>query len=373
MSSKAKRRKSRRDRIHRRTQPGAPPGIVVADPAAPHPVITAIAFGPEGFVEEPVRDVRQQVPPLIDRWPVTWINVDGLGDTATIQDIGEIFGLHKLALEDVVNTHQRAKAEYYGDRLFVVARMPLPQREWDTEQLSMFVGEKFVVTFQERSGGDCLDPVRTRIRAGLARGKSGSPAHLMYAILDALIDNYFPLLEDCGERIDRLEEDVLTSPDRSVMERILSVKRDLRMVRRAAWPLRDAVNTLLREPTPLVTDDTRVYLRDCHDHVIQILDLLENYREIAGGLTDVHLSTLSNTTNEVVKVLTIISTLFIPLTFLVGVYGMNFDVMPELRWKYGYPLTWAVMLVTVAGLLVFFRRRGWLGRRRTAPRGDESG
>jgi magnesium transporter len=297
-----------------------------------------------------------------------WINVDGVGDAAVVQEIGAMFNLHKLALEDVTNVHQRAKAEPYGDVLFVVAPMPLPNRVWEIEQLSLFVGRNFLISFQERPGGDCLDPVRLRIRAGVGRARSLIPGYLAYALLDAAIDNYFPLIEDCGERLDTLEDAVLGPPSRAIMPHILDVKRDLRVVRRAIWPLRDALNSLIRDQNPLIADETRVYLRDCHDHVIQIIDLLENYRDLASGLTDVYLSNVSNSTNEIMKVLTMFSTVFIPLTFIVGIYGMNFDRdhplnMPELGWKYGYLLIWGVMIAVVAGALHFFWRRGWIGRR----------
>ncbi len=366
MSASSRRRHRRH--FKRRTQPGAPPGVLVSDPGAPRPHVTAIAFGAEGCQEQVISEVAE-LRPLLEKWPLTWINVDGVGDAAMVQEIGSLFGFHRLALEDVVHVHQRAKAEHYGDVLFVVAQMPLAGRVWETEQISLFIGRNFVVSFQERPGGDCLDMVRARIRSGMGRVKAALPGHLMYALLDAIIDNYFPLVEECGERLDTLEERALGRPDPGVMEQILDVKRDLRLVRRVIWPLRDALNTLLREESPLIGVETRVYLRDCHDHTIQILDLLESYRELAAGLTDLYLSNLSNSTNEIMKVLTIISTIFIPLTFIVGVYGMNFDRtaspwnMPELGWAIGYPLVCVVMLCIAAGQLLFFRRRGWIGRR----------
>lgn len=357
----------RRRQFKRRTQPGAPPGVLVSDPSAPRGCVSVLSFGPDGCHEQPIHDVAE-IRTLLERWPLTWVNVDGVGDAGLVQEIGGLFGFHRLALEDVVHVHQRAKAERYGDALFVVAQMPVAERTWDTEQISIFVGRNFVVSFQERPGGDCLEMVRNRIRSGMGRVKSAQPGHLLYGLLDTIIDNYFPLIEECGERLDVLEERVLGRPERGVMEQIMDVKRDLRMVRRAVWPLRDALNTLLREESPLIGDETRVYLRDCHDHTIQILDLLENYRELAAGLTDVYLSNVSNSTNEIMKVLTIISTVFIPLTFIVGVYGMNFDRdaspwnMPELGWPLGYPLVWLAMILIAAGQFVFFWRRGWIGR-----------
>jgi magnesium transporter len=341
--------------------------MLVSDPGAPKPVVTAIGISADAHCEQHIDDLKK-IPDLLKQWPMLWINVDGVGDAAVVQEIGAMFNLHKLALEDVTNVHQRAKAEPYGDVLFVVAPMPLPNRVWEIEQLSLFVGRNFLISFQERPGGDCLDPVRLRIRAGVGRARSLIPGYLAYALLDAAIDNYFPLIEDCGERLDTLEDAVLGPPSRAIMPHILDVKRDLRVVRRAIWPLRDALNSLIRDQNPLIADETRVYLRDCHDHVIQIIDLLENYRDLASGLTDVYLSNVSNSTNEIMKVLTMFSTVFIPLTFIVGIYGMNFDRdhplnMPELGWKYGYLLIWGVMIAVVAGALHFFWRRGWIGRR----------
>lgn len=367
MPSNAKRRK-RRAQTSRRTLPGAPPGVLVTDPSAPRPVVTAIGIGPDAYHEQIISSTAA-IPELLKKWPMLWINVDGVGDAGLVQEIGALFSLHRLALEDVVHVHQRAKVDPYGDVLFIVAPMPLPNRVWELEQLSLFVGRNFLISFQERPGGDCLDPVRLRIRAGVGRTRCLVPGYLAYALLDASIDNYFPLIEDCGERLDVLEEDVLGRPNRAVMSRILDVKRDLRLVRRAVWPLRDALNSLIRDQSPLIADETRIYLRDCHDHVIQIIDLLENYRDLASGLTDVYLSNVSNSTNEIVKVLTMFSTVFIPLTFIVGIYGMNFDRahplnMPELGWPYGYLMVWAIMIAVVAGALHFFWRKGWIGRRR---------
>ncbi len=316
MSSKAKRRRHRRAAFQRRTEPGAPPGFLVPEPGAPPPRITAFAFGGEGgCIERPITNASE-IRPLLDRWLVTWINVDGLGDTTVINELGELFGLHRLALEDVVHTHQRAKAESYGNVYFLVARMPHVGPEWGTEQVSLFIGRNFVLTFQERAHGDCLDSVRQRIRAGLLSTRASAAGYLAYCILDAIVDNYFPLVEACGDRLDVLEDEVLDQGGHDVMARIHHIKRELQQVRRAVWPLREAFNTLLRDQTPLISEETRVYLRDCHDHTIQIVDLLETYRDIASGLSDVYLSTLSNRTNEIMKVLTIISTIFILPLFI---------------------------------------------------------
>lgn len=381
--SAASRRRRRRRAFARRTPPGAPPGTLVADPSKPRPIVNVLAYGPDGYVEKREIQSLSIIPELLAAWPVVWIDVDGLGDAQVVRDIGQIFGLHPLALEDVLHTHQHAKAEHYDGVLFVVLQMLLSDAQWETEQVSTFVGPNFVITFQERPG-DCLEPARQRVRSHDRQSLVGAPGLLLHAILDAIIDNYFPLVENCGERLDELESDVLERPDRGAMERIHAVKYDLRLVRRACWPLRDALNTLLRDPSPLITDEARVFLRDCHDHTVQIIDLLENYRDLASSLMDIYLSSLSNSINEVMRVLTVISTIFIPLTFLVGVYGMNFDPdaspwnMPELRWRYGYPLSLALMALIAAWMIVYFLRRGWLrpvgsviARDRAAPRGAE--
>lgn len=381
MATNSKRPRKHRRQFHRRTQPGAPPGILVSDPSAPRPVVRVLAYGPAGCEEREIQDL-QTIRPLLNRFPVTWVNVDGLGDVTLLHELGEMFGLHRLALEDVVHVHQRAKAEQYGDVLFVVADMPITNDPLGYEQISLFVGKNFLVSFQERPGGDCLDVVRLRLRTGFGRGRVDAPGHLMYAILDAIIDNYFPRLEALGDRLDALEEETVDRPSADLMQRIQDVKRELRMIRRAVWPLRDAITTLLRDESALVPPETRLYLRDCHDHTIQLLDLLENFREMAAGLTDVYFSSLSNNTNEIMRVLTLISTIFIPLTFIVGVYGMNFDTtaswwnMPELGWPFGYPLIWLIMIAIGAGQLIWFRKRGWLGSpkhlRRDAGTSDET-
>ncbi|HPM24313.1 MAG TPA: magnesium/cobalt transporter CorA [Phycisphaerae bacterium] len=369
MARKGKRRRAVPHEFQRRTEPGAPPGTLIPDPDAPRCEIHVMAYGAEGYEEKPLTSLAD-LPKLLEKWPVTWVNVDGVGDAALVSELGRLFQLHRLALEDVLHVHQRAKAESYGSYYFIVARMPVPQHPWQTEQISFFFGEKFVLTFQERPGGDCLDAVRIRIRTGWGRSRAARPDYLVYALLDSIVDHFFPLIEECGEQLDDLEGDVSGGPVPDIMARIHHIKRHLLTVRRIIWPLRDAVNTLLRDATPLISDDTRLYLRDVHDHTIQILDLVESYRDISSGITEIYLSSVSQRTNEIVKVLTIISTIFIPLTFLAGLYGMNFNYqaspwnMPELHSYWGYPVLLAVMIATAGAMLLLFRRRGWLGGER---------
>ncbi|MHB9049429.1 MAG: magnesium/cobalt transporter CorA [Pirellulales bacterium] len=362
--AKYRSRKKRRH-FHRRTPPGAPPGTLVVDPAAPRPVVSVIAYGPEGFAERQIDDIGQ-VREFLGQWPITWIDVDGLGDTRTVCQLGEMLGLHQLALEDVVNVHQRAKVEPYGDHLFIVTRMIRMTDRLETEQISLFVGPNFVLTFQEHRG-DCFDPVRERLRQSHGGIRETDTGFLAYALVDSVIDGYYPVLEQYGERLDRLEDDVLQYGNHDIIARIHEVKSDLFQLRRAIWPHRDAVNELVRDPHPLITGDTRVYLRDCYDHVVQLIDLVETYRELGADLRDLHLATISNRTNEIMKVLTVIATVFMPLTFIAGLYGMNFhtDVspwnMPELTWYLGYPFALALMGLVAGWMLLFFRRRGWLG------------
>ncbi|MBU0800615.1 MAG: magnesium/cobalt transporter CorA, partial [Alphaproteobacteria bacterium] len=288
-----------------------------------------------------------------------------LADTQLIQDMGDLFGLHPLALEDVVNTHQRSKADSYEGNLFIVARMVTPRDgALVLEQVSLFLGKNFVLSFQERPG-DCFDPVRERIRKGGRRVRLSQTDYLAYALLDALVDSYFPLLESFGDKLDQLEDQIVDGERADMMTDIHEIKRTLHGLRHVIWPLRDALGAVATDHQ-LVRDETRIFLRDCQDHVMQQLDILENYRERAAGLTDLYLSVLSLKTNAVMKVLTVIATIFMPLTFLVGVYGMNFNTalpgnMPELNWPYAYPVLWLMMLLLVVGMLYGFRRMGWLG------------
>jgi len=357
-------RLKRKHRFHR-PAPGAPPGTLQTDPEAPRPIISVLAYSPQGFVEETIQH-PQQIGKFLKEWPITWVNVSGLGDVAVIRSIGEIFHLHPLELEDVVHVHQRAKVDHYGDHHYVVCHEVSLTPALDSDQISLFFGTNYVLTFQEKAG-DCLDPVRNRIRQGLGQIRRLGTDHLMYALIDAVVDHYFPVLERIGERVDDLEEKIITQPANAWMSDILRLKRELLALRRTLWPHRDSLNVLIRDPIPLITDETRIYLRDCYDHVVRLLDLLETYRELGSDLVDLQLSTVSNRTNEVMQLLTVIATIFIPLTFITGLYGMNFDTkispwnMPELEWPYGYPAVLTVMAALSVGLLGYFWRKGWLG------------
>ncbi len=356
-----------RIRFHRRTPPGSAPGTLVSVPDAPPPVIRVTGFDSEALEEDVVASAAEALA-WRERHSTIWISVEGVGDADTVRELGEGLGLHRLALEDVVHVHQRAKLEPYADHIYVVCQMPEAGGQIETQQLSLFVGPDFVVSFQERPTAS-FEPIRDRLRAGRGRIRSSGPDYLAYALLDAVVDHYFPVLESLGERLETLEERVVLQPDREVMRGIHEVKRDLLLLRRAVWPLRDALGALYRDPLEVVSAETRPFLRDCHDHAFQILDLLETYREVASGLMDVYLSSLGNRTNEIMKVLTMFAAIFIPLTFIAGVYGMNFDPaesawnMPEIGWRFGYPFALAVMALVAGGMLLYFRRKGWLGGR----------
>jgi magnesium transporter len=357
--------------IRRRTQPGAVPGIVVVDPQSEKPKLTVIAYGKTEFIERTdltVADVKE----LIDKHQVLWLNVDGLGDASIIEGLGKLFGFHRLALEDVVNAHQRPKVDDYGEQLFIVSRMIHDSEPLCTEQLSIFLGKNFVVTFQDIPG-DSLEPVRERLRKGVGKLRELPADYLAYSLLDATIDGYYPVLEHVSERLEAAEEDVLDRADETSMKPVRLLKHDLLQIRRAIWPHREALGLLIRESHGLVSAETRVYLRDVYDHVVQLIDLVEVYRELAMDLRDFYMSSVSNRINETMRVLTIVSTIFIPITFIAGVYGMNFDPkvsrwnMPELEWKFGYPFSLALMAVTVIIMVTYFRMQGWIRLRWLFP------
>lgn len=348
--------------------PGVPPGTLVADPDAPSPHISLIAYGRDNFEEKSgiaVKDIGDRK----DTFPVLWIDVAGLGDIATLESIGEQFGLHRLALEDVVNAHQRPKLDEYEDHLFIVSRMPSEAAPLRTEQVSLFLGRNFVITFQERVG-DCFEPVRKRIRDGAGRIRERGADYLAYALLDAMTDGYFPVLEEIGERIDELEDLIMAGPEPNDVRRIHALKHDLILTRRAVWPHRDMLNRLVRDETSLIDADTRIYLRDCFDHSFQLIDHIETYRETVSDLADIFLSAQSIRMSEVMKVLTVIATVFMPLTLISSIYGMNFDTkasawnMPELGWALGYPIVLVFMVIISIAMLVYFKHRGWIGRSR---------
>jgi magnesium transporter len=318
-------------------------------------------LGPDGtFDRQTVLEVSE-LESYRDRGGILWLDVNGIHDVDIIGRIGTVFGLHPLLLEDVLNAHQRPKLEEHGEHLFLVLHMLLagPDHSVEMEQVSVVLGTNYVLTFQERSR-DTFDPVRRRLAEPSSRLRQQGVDFLAYALVDTIVDNYFAVLEGIGDRIEQLEDMVVTSPNRDALTGIYEVKRALADLRHTIWPLRDALGTLARGDSPRVTAATLPYLRDVADHAIRTLDTIETYRDTAATLIEMYMSSVSNRLNDVMRVLTVIATVFIPLTFIVGIYGMNFVHMPELGWRWGYAGVWAVMLGTVVALLTFFRRRGWL-------------
>jgi magnesium transporter len=339
---------------------GAKPGTLMIHSQAQRPVVRVMKYRPDHLEEHDVAAVAK-LKDLLEENTVCWIDVQGLGDEKVLRELADLFSIHLLALEDVVNVPQRPKVERFEEHTLCITRMTPPRgEEIEPEQVSVFIGPNYVLTFQERYG-DVFDPVRNRIRQGGPILRSSGPSYLAYALLDAVIDGYYPILEKLGEKLEALEDEVVADPRPAVLHEVHQAKRDLLAIRRAIWPQREAVNALIRDENPLISDQVRVYLRDCYDHCVQIMDGVETYRELAGGLMDVYLSGVGNRQNEVMKVLTIMASIFIPLTFMAGIYGMNFENMPELHSAWGYPFLLAAMVVVAVGMTVFFRRKGWLG------------
>ncbi len=350
----------------RNVRPGSSPGVLTPSPERTGPVkITLIDYGPDHF-EERQLDRIDDAFAYKERESVTWINVEGLSDVELIAHLGERFGFHKLALEDVVNCGQRPKVEPYEDHEFLILRSVQLDHGTDLigEQISLFLGAGYVVTFQEIPG-DSWEAVRERIRLGRGLIRKRGSDYLAYALVDALIDEFFPVLERYGEEIERLENELIEKVSPGLLLEIHKIKRDLLMLRRAAWPERDLLNSILRDGSELITAETRIFLRDCYDHVVQVIDVIETYRELAGGMLDVYLSSQSNRMNEIMKVLTILSAIFIPLSFIAGVYGMNFDTavshfnMPELHWVMGYPFALGLMAAVALVLIGYFKKKDW--------------
>jgi magnesium transporter len=339
---------------------GARPDALVVPEGSPIPKIRVIAYTKDKCEEREI-DELSELKKFLSKYDTTWVSVQGFGDEATLREIGDMFALHPLALADLVS-HQRPKTESYeGEQIFICNAPRIEGEDLIPEQVGMVLSRKYLLTFEEKPSAR-LDPVRKRLREGAGLLRTSGTDHLGYAIIDLVVDAYYPVLEVFAERIEALEEEVIARPQPRQLERVHHVKRSLLMVRRSIWPLRDALGTLLRDPIPMVTDSARVYLRDTYDHTIQIAEMSELYRELVGELTNTYLSVLGNRTNDVMRVLTVVTTIFIPLTFIVGVYGMNFDYMPELRAHMGYPVTVGVMLTIAVVMLVYFRRRGWLGK-----------
>ncbi|MDX1611396.1 MAG: magnesium/cobalt transporter CorA [Candidatus Thermoplasmatota archaeon] len=352
-------------RVFRRKRPhryGAPPGDVQEEDLAEHipPTISMFLYDEDHLHEE--RDISvDQALEMSNQQGTVWINVDGLGDLEVLESLWDAFDVHPLVREDIVNTHQRPKFEEYPDQHFLVLQMVrLVDEELAAEQVSVVFGEGWTLSFQE-TVGDVFDPVRDRLRGGRPRIRGSGSDYLAYSLLDAVVDGFFPILEVYGEWVEDTEHQALDDPQEQTIEDIHELKRDFLTLRRALWPLREAVNQMQRaDGTGLVSDDTRTFLRDAYDHVVRVMDMVETYRELSSSLADVYYSTLSHRMNEVMKVLTIVATIFIPITFVAGLYGMNFEYMPELGYRYSYFIALGVMAAISVGMLIMFRRREWL-------------
>jgi magnesium transporter len=342
---------------------GLAPGTLTIDSEAPFPVVTVFAYNGDDLLERRIDDI-DEIEPLFDQWPMVWVNVSGLGDEATIRGLGELFELHRLTLEDVVSVGQRPKVEEYDEFVYVVARMAPEKGQVETEQLSLIFGSGFVLTFQEKVG-DHFSGVRERLRHGKGQIRKAGSDYLTYALLDAVIDAYFHPLEEIRDEIEAVDDEILGASDEEALHKIYWIKHRLLALRRVVGPHREAINALIRDCGEFVTAETAVYLRDCYDHVLRLTELVEVYREQCADLMNTYLSMVSNRMNEVMKVLTIIATIFIPLGFIAGLYGMNFDPevspwnMPELSWPFGYPLAIGVMAALAGAMLFFFWRKGW--------------
>ncbi|MGD8276763.1 MAG: magnesium/cobalt transporter CorA [Gemmatimonadota bacterium] len=346
-------------------KPGAAPGTIVhtGEKRLEQPRITLIRYGPEAFESREIEpdEIAGCFPPP-DSGHVTWLNVDGLHDTELLRGLGQRAGLHPLIVEDIGSVGQRPKQEEYDGSHYIVLRMLRyddTNYQVEEEQLSVVVGPDYVLSFQE-SVGDSFDPVRERLRQARGQIRSRGADYLAYALMDAVVDEYFTVIEKIGDRLEDLEQDVILDPRQETVRDIHHLKNELLVMRRAVWPLRDLFNTLIRDDSPLFSDVTRVYLRDAYDHAVQVIDNTETMRDLTAGLLDMYLSSVSNRMNETMKVLTIIATIFIPLTFLAGVYGMNFEYMPELHWPWAYPVVWIIMVAVAVAMFVWFRRKSWL-------------
>jgi magnesium transporter len=339
---------------------GSRPGTLAIPPGSPKPKVIVVQFDQESVERREVTDVGE-LRGITTSNRVTWVDVQGFGDEETIRAIGAAFDLHPVALESAVNVPQRAKTELYENHQLVIARTPqVEDGIVRTPQACFIIGKDYVLTFQERYYG-FFDPVRQRIQNGVGAIRLRGPGYLAYALIDAMIDRYYPVAQRLSDNLESLEDLVVEQPHPEVLTRIRTLRRQLAVLRRVGWPQREALSAMLREGTPFFTDQDKVYLRDTYDHIAQIVELIDSSREMASDLADAYLSNVGHRTNEIMKVLTLMASIFIPLTFVAGIYGMNFEHMPELASQYGYFIVWCVMLALAIGMVVFFKRRGWIG------------
>ena len=354
------------DLIKRYHPPGTPPGTLVKrERRKPVPPRIAVIDYDETRLEEISEATPEQCEQYLARPTTTWVHVSGHPEVEQLHELGKRLHLHPLALEDVVNTGQRPKTETFDGQLFVVASLPVAAAKTiRTEQVSLFVSDNCLVSFHE-GAQDPFEPVRKRLRNGVGWLRARKADALLYALLDLVIDHGFPVLEALGEQVERLEDAILRAPDRHCLNALHHIRRELVTLRRMLWPQREVLNGLMGDGHGLIAESTKIYLRDCYDHTIQIMDLIETYRDMATSLLDIYLSGVSNRLNETMRVLTVIATVFIPPTFLASIYGMNFDRsasrwnMPELGWSLGYPMLWLLIVATALGMVLYFKRKKW--------------
>jgi magnesium transporter len=341
---------------------GLPPGTLVhtGEMKTETVRITVMDYDEQNFEEKEVSSVEQCFP--FKQTPtVTWINIDGIHNVSIIEKLGKEFEVHHLILEDILYTGQRPKYEDFEKYIFIVVKMLSYDDGRDcvkAEQVSMVLGSNFVISFQERAS-DVFEQIRDRIRNAKGRIRKMGSDYLTYALIDAIVDNYFIILEKLGEKIESIEEELVSKPTERILEQIHPLKKEMIYLRKSVWPLRELISGLQRSESALIKQTTGIYLRDVYDHTIQVIDTVESFRDIVSGMLDIYLSSISNRMNAVMKVLTIIATIFIPLTFIAGVYGMNFRYMPELGWRWSYPIVLLVMITVVIVMLVYFRRKKW--------------
>lgn len=342
-----------------RTAVGAAPGTLSIPADSPPPQIRLFAYNKEQFIERDI-STPDEITPWLSGDHTVWIDVQGLGDEGVLLALGRIFNLHPLALEDIAHVPQRPKTQSYAGHQLLFTRMLTGgvDGEVEVEQVAFVIASNYVVSFQERPG-DVLDPIRSRLVNGTTKLRSSGSDYLAYALLDTLVDAYVPVIEALGDCVSQLEDNVFEGSKENPLFALNALRSTILSLRRSIWPLRDALKQLIRDPDGIFSPDVRVYLQDVYDHCVNASDMIEAYRELSTGLMNSYLSVVSNRMNEIMKVLTVMSTIFIPLTFLAGVYGMNFAVMPELRWKWSYPILLGAMFVIAASLLYFFKRRGW--------------
>ncbi|MEW6602383.1 MAG: magnesium/cobalt transporter CorA [Nitrospirota bacterium] len=351
--------------VHKRsTKAGLPPGslIHIGEKKPGQTKITILNYDAQNFQEKDTNDLGECLL-FKDQPSVTWINIDGVHSVEVLEKLGECYGFHPLVLEDVMNTDQRPKLEDYSDYLYIVLKMLNYSDKGNgivIEQISLIVGPNFVFSFQEGIEGDVFGPLRERIKNNKSRLRKMGADYLAYSLIDAIVDNYFSILEKLGEKVEVLEEKIVSRPSAETLHEIHSLRKEMVFLRKAVWPLREVISALERGESLMIKEGTRIYLRDIYDHTIQIIDTIETFRDMVSGMLDIYLSSLSNRMNAVMKVLTIIATIFMPLTFLAGIYGMNFRYMPELEWRLGYPLFWLVIVVVTVVMLIFFKKKKWL-------------